>query len=777
MKIFLFILAIFFTAINLDAQICLGEDTAICPGESVIISLCPDTGSAIVYRMDSTQQVTLSDDQYSGVINIGFPFTFYGNVYTQMVIASNNYVTFDLTQAGGYSPWSIGNPAPSSALPLNVVMGPYQDINPGLGGTIEYGIVGVAPNRKFIVRYNQVPMFSCTNDLFCSSIVFYEGTNNIEVHIDNKPLCPTWNGGVAIEGVQDLSGTNGTVTPGRNFPTQWTAAADGYLFTPNGPTNYIGSVTPYIPTLLTNAIQWWDTDGNLLGSGSDVSYTPTNDTTGVYIVYDQCYTGSGGPASSDTSWIYLHDLPNINLTKTEINCMNSTANAIATVIGAAPFLYQWNDPMMQTTDTASGLIPGIYTVLVTDSNGCKRSDSILIDSAAYTHIAFGIETLCNGDSSGSAYITTIPGDTIFTYLWDSNAGSQTNDTATGLSAGNYQVYITDTIGCIDTIDVTINEPTAIGLNDSLINPLCNSDTSGSIIVNAFGGTPGYVYSWGNNQLSGLGQGTYPITVIDSNNCIYTDSFTLIDPDPITLVLDTVSASCGLNDGMVWAVIQGGTPGYTYNWTPGGIGFDTLNNVGTGMYSLLVTDTNGCTALDSIYVSEVPNFSVDFSLTPSSGVAPLEVFFTNNSNNCITYFWDFGNGDTSTVQNPLSVIYNTDSTYTITLIACNAGGCCDTVTHTVVVQSNSICSFANVFTPNGDGMNDKFIVDCDQIVEYEIVVFNRWGNKLFESNDINTSWDGTNKGKDVPEGTYFFIIKALGLDDVVWDKKGSVSLIR
>lgn len=776
MKKLLFSILILLFAFSSKAQICLGEDTTVCPGESVNIRLC-DTSSTpgLVFRMDSTQQVNLTDDQYSGVINIGFPFTFYGTVYTQLVIASNNYVTFDLSQAGGYSPWSIGNPAPSSALPVNVVMGPYQDINPGLGGTIEYGIVGVAPNRKFIVRYNQVPMFSCTNDLFCSSLVLYEGTNNVEVHIDNKPLCPTWNSGVAIEGVQDITGTFATVTPGRNFPTQWTAAADGYLFTPNGPTNYTGSVTPYVPTLLTSAIQWWDTDGNLLGFGSDVSFTPTspNDTVGVFIVYDQCYTGSGGPGSSDTSWVYTHELPDITLTKTEINCKNPTANAIAIVNGTAPFLYQWNDPMMQTTDTAAGLLPGIYTVLVTDSNGCKETESITIDSAAYTHTAIGIKTLCNGDSTGSAYVATSPIDTIFTYLWDVNANSQVNDTATGLPAGNYQVFVTDTAGCIDTIDVVVNEPTVIGLNNTIVNPLCNGGSNGSITVNAFGGTPGYTYSWGGNQLSGLTQGTYSIIVTDNNNCIYTDSFTLVEPDSMQLILDTMPASCGLKDGVVWAIVQGGTPGYTYNWTPGGLGTDTLDNIGTGMYSLLVTDSNGCTISDSIFVNETPNFNVDFSLTPSSGVAPLTVSFTNNSTNCVTYYWDFGNGDTSTVQNPSSITYTTDSTYTVTLIACNAGGCCDTVTHTVLVETNSICSFANVFTPNGDGMNDVFKVNCERIVEFNIVIFNRWGNKMFESNDINNSWDGEN----APDGTYFYIIKAIGIDDIVWDKQGSVSLIR
>ena len=127
--------------------------------------------------------------------------------------------------------------------------------------------------------------------------------------------------------------------------------------------------------------------------------------------------------------------------------------------------------------------------------------------------------------------------------------------------------------------------------------------------------------------------------------------------------------------------------------------------------------------------------------------------------------------------PTSVIYNQDGTYTVTLIGCNAGGCCDTVTNTVVVYSQSTCRFANVFSPNGDGYNDFFDVDCDLIDEFSLVVFNRWGNKLYETNDIEKPWDGTNGGTEVPEGTYFFLLEATGIDGVVWTKKGSLSLVR
>ena len=781
-KRFYFLVALLsFLSINsAEAQICLGQSITTCPGQPVTISaLCNGSGGSPVFLLDSMQQVFLTDDQYSGVINIGFPFTYYGVVYNQLVIASNNYVTFDLSQANGYSPWSISAPIPSPALPTNSIMGPYQDINPGLGGTIEYGVLGTAPNRKFVVRYNQVPMFSCSNDLFCSTLMLYEGTNHIEIYIDNKPLCPTWNSGVAIEGVQNATGTIASVVPGRNFPTQWTATADGVQIYPTTPTNYSVTSVPYIPSLLASGIQWWDTDGNFLGTGFQITVTPTNDTTGYYVVYDQCYTASGGSGNTDTAWVYTTQ-PSLFATATDINCVDTFGTATAMGIGLGPLIYQWNDPMNQVGPVAFNLNAGTYIVTAIDTNGCTAQAVATVDSLFYTLTPGSTDALCNGDNNGTAFVDVLSsiGTTgTISYQWDVNAGNQITDTATGLAAGNYMVVITDSLGCSDSTTITVNEPLGFTVTDTIINPTCAGMSNGSIMVNVSGATPGYTYSWGSNQLTGLAAGSYPITITDTNNCNYLDTFLITDPLAVDVTLDTISASCGLNDGYVFAFAQGGTPGYTYNWTPGGLGPDTLSNVSTGNYAVLVTDINGCTDTASIFVNQIPGFDVGFTLSPSQGTVPLTVSFFDNSNNCVTYFWDFGNGNTSNSNAPNPEIYQTDGTYTVTLVACNAGGCCDTASNQVFVESHSHCGWGKIFTPNGDGMNDEFEIVCDRIADFEIVIFNRWGNIMFESNDISNSWDGTKNGKDVPEGTYFFIFKAKGTDGQTWDEKGSLTLMR
>jgi len=196
-KILLLISIITVLALSVNAQLVCSNDTTIC-------SNAPITLETQIANVTNLNLVTgscfgspgLSDDQYSAAINIGFNFDFYGQTYSQLLIASNNYVTFDLSNAGGFSPWGINNPIPNAGNPVNSIMSPWQDINPcavypptNAYGIVEYGLTGNSPNQIFIVRWIQIPMFGCTDSLFCSSVFLYEGSNKIETHIEYKSQC------------------------------------------------------------------------------------------------------------------------------------------------------------------------------------------------------------------------------------------------------------------------------------------------------------------------------------------------------------------------------------------------------------------------------------------------------------------------------------------------------------------------------------------------------------------------------------------------------------
>jgi hypothetical protein len=177
------------------------------------------------------------DDIWSGVIQLGFNFCFYGITYNQCIIGSNEVISFDIGNANTNNTWPISAaiPSPSPTDLLNSIMAPWQDVDPGVAGNITYNTNGIAPNRKFIVTFDNIAMFSCNTLFSTSQIILYETSNIIETHILNKDVCSTWNAGAAIHGIQDQTGSNAEVVPGRNYPTLWTATNDGYRFTPTCP--------------------------------------------------------------------------------------------------------------------------------------------------------------------------------------------------------------------------------------------------------------------------------------------------------------------------------------------------------------------------------------------------------------------------------------------------------------------------------------------------------------------------------------------------------------
>ena len=178
-----------------NVALCLGVDATICSGQTVTLTNCNTGGSpgnAAGLYLSAPSSVSLSDDVWSQAVTIGFSFNFYNQSYTQCVIGSNGLISFNTNQAGQYCPWSlVGGPLPNGTLTgaRNSAMITYQDINPSLGGQIQYQLIGTAPNRKFVVLYKDIYMFSCTSQCNYMAIVLYETTNVIEYHIGNKPIC------------------------------------------------------------------------------------------------------------------------------------------------------------------------------------------------------------------------------------------------------------------------------------------------------------------------------------------------------------------------------------------------------------------------------------------------------------------------------------------------------------------------------------------------------------------------------------------------------------
>ncbi len=303
---------------------------------------CVDTLGSISYDLVSAienMQFTLNpsgiyqDDVHSNPISIGFPFTFYGNTYTECLLASNNYLTFDLYEAGNYSNYLINAPVPNPGTPPeNAILAPWQDLNPGLGGSIEYGTYGNAPNRVFISRWNNIPMFQCDTLSFSSYIFLYEKNNKIVTYIEKKPICISWNGGAAIHGLVSENSNNYNIVidpvanQERNYPLVWTANNETIEFIPDSTSNYNINYNNQTNPILTTIPVTGCTDASAInytsgatcddGSCIPVIYGCTDSTAlnynsqantddGSCLVCTQnglVFIVSGGSADSEISW-------------------------------------------------------------------------------------------------------------------------------------------------------------------------------------------------------------------------------------------------------------------------------------------------------------------------------------------------------------------------------------------------------------------------------------------------------------------------------------------
>ncbi|GAB4288834.1 MAG: hypothetical protein Kow0068_14500 [Marinilabiliales bacterium] len=183
-----------------------------------------------------TTPAFVSEDTWSDVIDLTFDFSFYDSTYNQIVIGTNGLVSFNLSYANSYCPSFFYNPIPTDSFPKNTIFGASHDIAPSLGGSINYSVYGVAPNRKFVINYDSIPQFHCNSLVSSMQIVLYETTNFIEVYIKDKPVCTSWCLGHAVVGIQDYTANNGLAPPGRNSGP-WSASNEAWRFyynlTPN----------------------------------------------------------------------------------------------------------------------------------------------------------------------------------------------------------------------------------------------------------------------------------------------------------------------------------------------------------------------------------------------------------------------------------------------------------------------------------------------------------------------------------------------------------------
>jgi hypothetical protein len=343
---------------------------------------------------------------------------------------------------------------------------------------------------------------------------------------------------------------------------------------------------------------------------------------GQYTVTFQL-TDVNGCVTTNSQVVCVYDAPVVTNTSLNPLCNGATNGSIdVSVTGGAPgttFTYVWSNGA--TTQDLSNVGAGTYTVTVTDgTTTCFSTLSVTLTEPVVLAAAatVGTNVLCFGATNGTATASATGGTNPYTYAW---SNGQTVANATGLAAGAYTVTVTDANGCSTTASVTIAQPAAaLSATETHTNVGCFGASTGAIDLTVTGGTTNYTYLWSNGattqDLSGLAASTYGVTVTDANGCTTTASVTVTGPASALAVAPSNSGNvcqAGSNSNLL-SNATGGTPGYTYLWTPGNLTTQNVNNVGAGTYNVTVTDANGCTATGSTTVGTFPGTPASFIIS-------------------------------------------------------------------------------------------------------------------------------------------------------------------
>jgi gliding motility-associated-like protein len=493
-----------------------------------------------------------------------------------------------------------------------------------------------------------------------------------------------------------------------------------------------------------------------LASGSTF---PIGTTTVTYEVVD--IHGNINSCSFDVT---IFDLPVVTATPTDVTC-NGAGNGIITLDvtgGQAPYTYQWSN--METTQNVENLVPGMYSVLVTDANGCQGSAQAGITEPDVLTVESSVsQVTCNGLDNGSITLEAFGGVAPYNYNWAHGAASAT---ITDLAPGSYSAVVSDANGCEVNYTTTITEPDTLNVLHIVSNAVCEAP-NGSVALIVSGGTAPYIYSWSDGtsgmNLINATAGEYNVIVADANGCIYELTVEVGADSNIDASILSTDVTCnGRNNGSAIVTIKDGNPPVTYQWSHGPTTAD-VDGLAGGTYTVLVTDTYGCTIELEVTINEPDVLEVVLSSSDLGGGYNVTPYGASNGNIFTDVFggtapYDFIWSNGSTDQNQFGLTAND---YTVLVI--DANGC--PANASITLTQPMILEMPQGISPNGDGLNDFFVVrGIDAFPTNEITIYNRWGNIVYQMNDYANQWDGTNtKGEQLPDGTYFVVLHVTNAD--------------
>lgn len=461
------------------------------------------------------------------------------------------------------------------------------------------------------------------------------------------------------------------------------------------------------------------------------------------------------------------DAMRISLEQNNVQCGISLGDISATVTGGdGPYSYRWTTGSNESA--INGLLQGEYTVTVTDNNYCTLSKTATILNIGIIPAEITVQTpvSCNGAHTGVLVVTSeTAAQPLYSCLWNNGAAFQTNF---NLAAGTYTVTITDAWGCEGSATYELIEPSEMHVSSSVTHPKCYGERTGSISANATGGSTPYEFRWSTgmqtNSISDLVAGSYSLTVVDNNGCTDVSNFTINWPGELVLDVQTTNILCyGGAGGKITAAAEGGTAPYEYVVH---IGNTTMSQgalysgLRSGIYTVSVTDANKCSEKVTVSITEPEQIRVTPTIIAPSCTGgrdgSIEIDVTGG---IAPYTYEWANSANAT--NLMTDLVQ--GTYRITIT--DANDCQVTMNALALIDHVGECiKIPNVFTPNGDGVNDTWeIENIWMFPEAYIYIYNRWGQLMYEGRGADEPWDGKYRDHFVPSGVYMYIVNLENLE--------------
>ncbi len=404
------------------------------------------------------------------------------------------------------------------------------------------------------------------------------------------------------------------------------------------------------------AYQWYLDDVAIPApEGTQANLSATQ--TGVY--YVELTSDQGCMATSEPLDLLVFTPPSLSLVSLQdAGCGFTGSITVATTGGTEPYTYSWSHDAGLNSTLADGLLPNNYSVTVTDANDCTDVLSEIVTGTDDLILNIIPTDVTCGGANGTATVQVAGGNAPYTYSWD-DPSNQTTETAVDLAIGNYNVFVSDASGCVNSLGIDIVGQSGPVVSISAVTDATCGQADGSISITTFDGNPPYNYIWDTGTIvgdfaTGLAGGTYQVTVTDFNGCTDELSIEVLDSAGITVNLDAVTAAtCGTDDGTATVSVSGGSAPYTYAWSHDATITDfAATNLPAGETIVTVTDAQGCNT----------NLSIDVPTTEPS----LVVTCGDASSGDVAFVWNTVLGATGyEISYGPNTDTTTDTTYVVT----------------------------------------------------------------------------------------------------------------